>query len=165
MKKIIALLLALCLVASIGTAALAAPSVHKEEPSFPKIPEGAGIEIRFMIDDAVDYVIPTENVIFVSLYDADSLEGSDKEAFLAAYEDVKAIKDQVVKYFFWLDVTDEYQEIPEDEYASFRFICTGKNVKVLVNGEEAEVEALEEENSYLAKLPSFGAVAILCDAE
>ena len=170
MKKIIALALALCLVASLSAVAFAAPSVQKKEVSedvttaLPAIPEGAGIDVCLFADDSVDHVIPEEAVSLVALADADSLEDADKEAFLAAYEDAKNIKDQVVKYFFWLDADGEYKEVPEDQYVAFKFSCKGENIKVLLNGEEVEVVALEG-NDYLAKLPGFGAVAILCDAE
>lgn len=170
MKKFLALVLALCLVASLGAVAFAAPSVQKKEVSedvttaLPAVPAG-GLDVCLFADDSVDHTIPEEAVSLVSLADADSLEAADKEAFLAAFEDAKEIKDQVVKYFFWLSADGENAEIAEGQYAAFKFFSKGENVKVLLNGEEVEVVALEEENGYLAKLPGFGAIAILCDAE
>lgn len=171
MKKILAFALAVCLVVSLGAAAFAAPSVQKKEASedvttaLPVIPEGAEVEICLLADDAAQSVIPAEAVKLVPLAGCDELDEADKEAFLAAYEDAKAIEDQVVKYFFWFGVEEEYKEVPEGDYVSFKFICKGENVRVLLNGEEAEVAALDEENGYVAKLPGFGAVAILCDAK
>ena len=169
MKKFLALVLALAVVCSFGITAFAAGSpvapiyTEKTTSEFP-VPEVAGLDIFKIADDTFVATIPAEDVVLLSVGNADDLSDEDKAAFLKAYDDVKAIEDEIVNYFFWLGVK-EGVEVKEDEYVKFPFNCQGENVKVTVNGEEMEVVATEEANSYYAKLVKLGAVAICSDAE
>lgn len=170
MKKFLAFVLAFAMVCSFSVSAFAASS-PKAEPynpeatsQYPFVPEVSGLVVNKLADDSFVFEIPKEDVILLSVGDADELADEDKAAFLKAYDDVKAIKDEVVNYFFWLGVKEDV-EVKEDEYVKFPFICPGENVKVTVDGEEMEVVAAEETNSYYAKLTKLGAVAICSDAE
>ena len=174
MKKFFSMLLALILVCSLcvsafatspsagGTSAVttaALPVTEEDEDT----PEVKGFAICETATDDVVKEVPADQVKMVPVGEADELEEADKEAFLAAYEDVKKIDDAVVKYFFWLGAPEEYTP-GEGQYFRFIFVCKGENVRVTVNGEEMKVEPVEgKEDTYLAKLTKLGAVAILCD--
>ncbi len=169
MKKLLAVVLVLALFSSFAVYSFAAESPSSSSTSsttpaaFPAQPEEeGGLEIRLLEDDSLVKVIPDEDVTKVDVANADELEDADKEAFLAAYEAVKAVEGKAVKFFFWLDIPEE---LKETEYAKYDFVCEGENVEVTVNGNPMEVVAGDAENSYTAKLTELGAVAILCDAE
>ena len=178
MKKILCVVLALVLVCSLGVSAFAVDSPSKDEtsadttaalPVIAEEEEDEDLEAGFAICDAatddVMTVIPADQVKMVPVDEADSLEDADKEAFLAEYEKVKEIKDKVVKYFFWLQIPEDYT-VDAEHYLRFTFKCKGENVEVTVDGEPMEVVAVEgEADTYFAKLTKLGAVAICCDAE
>ena len=165
MKKVISFALVLVLVLSHSVVAFAAGS--------PKTtPASAGYTTRAVAaagngvglydkDDKLVATVPAADVLNVPVGQANKLADADKDAFLAAYEDAKAVENKVVKYFFWFDVAEQYKT-PDVAYALYNFTCTGENVQVTVNGNPMEVESLGG-ISYAAKLTEFGAVAILCD--
>ena len=117
-----------------------------------------------IVDDSDDTVavVPAEELIIVPVKEADQLSDEDKEAFLAAYEEAKAVKDKLVKYFFWLDVPETYKNVEDFSAFKFTFTCTGDNVVVLVNGKPMKVVKLDG-NKYCAYLTEFGALSILTD--
>lgn len=165
MKKIFAFVLVFALVLGVGVFAFAAPS-----PS--SAGEAGGYTTRtaakknvgmglYNAQDKLIVTVPEDEIINVPVGSADKLDAADKEAFLAAYDAVKDIKDRVVKYFFWLDIPGNYKT-DDVAYAKYPFTCSGKNVEVTVNGNAMEVVS-EGDSSYYAKLTEFGAVAILCD--
>ena len=82
-------------------------------------------------------------------------------ADLFLYEDAQAVEGKVVKYFYWVDVPEDYKT--EDfAWAKYEFKCAGENVEVTVNGNPMEVVHVDGVD-YYAKLTEFGAVAIMCD--
>ena len=115
-----------------------------------------------IVDDSDETVavVPAEELIIVPVKEADQLSDEDKEAFLAAYEEAKAVEDKLVKYFFWLDVPETYKNVEDFSAFKFTFTCTGDNVVVLVNGKPMKVVKLDG-NKYCAYLTEFGAVSIL----
>lgn len=164
MKKFFALMLTLALVCSLGTVAFAGPS-ETVTPPVVVVTENVAKEGGWVIckteTDEVVCEVPDEDVTIVAVNDANTLEEADMEAFLAAYEAVKAIKDIPVQDFFWIDLADGYT-VDADNYLKFRFTSEAEIVRVKVNGNEMAVVAEEEENSYFAKLTELGAVAIIC---
>lgn len=165
MKKLISFLLALTLILSLGLTVFAAGSPSKGETSDTStapqpVTAKKGMEI-FNSDDKKIATVPINAVRKTSVGNANKLSVEDKEAFLAAYEEVKKIEGKVVKYFYWLDIPKQYKT-DGFAYAKYIFTCTGKNVQVQVNGKEMEV-AKTGKYTYEAKLTEFGAVAILCD--
>ena len=166
MKKFVSILLVLVLVLSLSIVASAAGSPTKPSSSgTTAAPVAEETEPAIGLYNGADEEIgevPEDSIIRVEIADADSIEDeADREAFLAAYEEAKAIEGKVVKYFFWLDIPEEFKT-DDFAYALYKFTCTGENVQVLVNGNEMEVEEVEAD-TYEAKLTEFGAVAILCD--
>ena len=141
------MLLALILVCSLCVSAFAADSPGKEESSstttaaLPVIAteeeEEEKFEIRDSATDEVKKVLTRDQVNMIPVGEADKLSDADKEAFLAAYEDSKAVEGVVVKDFFWFDLKGENLE--EGYYVRFPFSCAGENVKLFVNGKEMEV--------------------------
>ena len=185
MKKFLCVLLALALVCSLGVSALAVGSPTKDEAdedvtaALPAVApetvevtkedgtteEALGFALCDAETDAVKGVVPADALELTALDDADDLDDEDAEKFLEEFEKVKALEDKVVKYFFWLDVPEEY-EINGENYLKFVFKCKGENVEVTVDGEPMEVVEVEgEADTYFAKLTKTGAVAITCDAE
>ena len=167
MKKILTFVLVFALVLGVGVAAFAAGS-----PRPAPAPDNGGYTTRtatsggnglelYNAQDKLIATVPDDEVVNLPVGSADKLDDADKEAFLAEYDKVKEIKDQVVKYFFWLDIPENYKTA-DLAYAKYPFTCTGKNVEVTVNGNPMEVVG-EGGASYYAKLSEFGAVAILCD--
>lgn len=113
------------------------------------------------VNDNTIKLVPYEMVIEIQVTQGDRLPPADESIFMAAYEEAKAIQDRVVKYFFWLDVPEEY--IPENfGYGKFEFNCDGENVEVFVNGNPMEVVHVGGED-YFAKLTEFGPVMVVCD--
>ena len=174
MKKVFAFVLAFALVMSLGVVAFAnsspvSPSSSGSDtaavdigfttPMAPAKKEG-GMAL-YNADEKVYATVPAEDVTEVAVGDADKLSAEDKEAFLAAYEDVKAVEGKVVKYFYWVDIPESYKT-DEFAWAKYEFKCTGENVEVTVNGNPMEVVHVDGVD-YYAKLTEFGAVAILCD--
>ena len=124
-------------------------------------------ELTFDVVDANDeavVAIPLSEVTIVPLKAADQLPEKDKEAFLKAYEEAKAVKDKVVKYFFWIDIPESYKSDSNFDSLKFTFTCTGDNVVVLVNGKPMKVVKLDGDK-YAAYLTEFGAISILTDIE
>ena len=171
MKNALALILALAVVLSLGVAAFAAsspegspaeaPKVYYYGPPLDTLKKDAGLLEAYDANDKKIGDIPAEDVTQVVVGDADKLEAADKETFLAAYEEAKAVESKAVKFFYWLQV----KNLPEGcAYVKYPFTCSGENVQVTVNGNEMEVVSLGGDG-YYAKLTEFGSVAILCDAE
>ncbi len=175
MKKVFALVLAFALVLSLGVVAFAANSPSSptsggssstpdngwgEYTTAVAPPAKSGMEIHGA-DNKVVAVVPEDEMTLLGVADADKLDAEDKEAFLAAYEEAKAVEDKVVQYFYWIDIPEDFKT---DGFTWFRydFKCAGKNVEVYVNGHPMEVVHVEGVD-YYAKLTEFGAVAILCD--
>ena len=119
-----------------------------------------------IVDDADETVatVPVEEVVIVPVKEANQLSDEDKEAFLAAYEEAKAVEDKVVKYFFWVDIPETYKNTDDFSAFKFTFTCTGENVVVLVNGKPMKVVKLAN-NKYCAYLTEFGALSVLTDIE
>ena len=165
MKKLVSFLLVVIMVLSLGVTAFAAGSPTKDETSStttaattPTYKKGMGL---FNSDDEKYATVPANAVKKTAVANANKLADEDKEAFLAAYEDAKKVEGKVVKYFYWLDIPEQYKT-DEFAYAEYIFTSTGKNIQVTVNGKEMEVEQIGK-FTYSAKLTEFGAVAILCD--
>lgn len=171
MKKIVSLLLAVALVMGLGITAFAAGSPTSDGnkggngSATTNVPRGNGGKPGMGIynsDDEEIAFVPAGQIKRIAVGNANKLSAEDKEAFLAAYEEAKNIEGKKVKYFYWLDIPEEYKEMDGFAYGKYEFTCTGENVQVTVNGKEMEVEQTGK-NTYFAKLTEFGAVAILCD--
>ena len=124
-------------------------------------------ELTFAVVDAKDEAVaavPVSEVTIVPVKAADQLPEKDKEAFLKAYEEAKAVEDKVVKYFFWVDIPESYKSDSNFDAMKFTFTCTGDNVVVLVNGKPVKLVKLDG-NKYVAYLTEFGAISILTDIE
>jgi hypothetical protein len=160
MKRIVSLLLAAVLLLGLGVTVFAAgsPTGGNGQPKGP-VKKGMGI---YNAEDERIALVPPGQVKKTAVGNAKRLSDADREAFLAAYEEVKKIEDKKVKYFFWLDIPEKYKNMEDFSYAKYEFTCTGKNVQLTVNGKEMEVEKTGK-NTYFAKLTEFGAIAILCD--
>ena len=112
-------------------------------------------------NDKTIKLVPYEMVIEVQVTQGDRLQPDEQDTFTKAYDEAKAIEDRVVKYFFWLDVPEDY--IPADfAYGKFEFNCAGDNVEAFVNGKPMVV-VHESGDDYYAKLTEFGPVMIVCD--
>ncbi len=170
MKKVLVFVLMFVMVLSCGVVALAvnksevAPPTSKDAtaplPKSKSLESDSGLEYYDKEDNLLG-TVPKEQVVVAAVDQANQLPAADKEAFLKVYEDVKAIKDRVVKQFFWLN-TKDFEEPDNLEYYKWEFTCEGENVAVTVNGKDMEVVNVEGAN-YFAKLTELGAVAILCD--
>ena len=173
MKKVFALVLAFALVMSLGVLAFAdekvssptgggsASTVDLGWGTFPvPVPAKKGMEL-YGAEDKVIAVVEEENVIQLPVGQAAELNDEDEEAFLAAYEDAKAVEGKVVKYFYWIDIPEKYKT-DDFTWAKYEFKCAGENVEVTVNGHPMEVVHVDGVD-YYAKLTEFGAVAIMCD--
>ncbi len=174
MKKIVIIALMLALVLSCGAMAFADSSNGSPVPAPP--PSGCGggggaggpatlAHPNFVLDvydgeDKMVEEISKDRIVYAQVGQANLLPKADKEAFLKAYEAVKAIKDKIVKFFFWLGVKD--YKIPAGDYIRYDFTCQGENVQCQVNGKDMEVVHVDGDD-YYAKLTELGAVAILCD--
>lgn len=177
MKKLFSALLVLVMVCSLCVSAFAtSPTAGVTSgDTTAALPETAkegsleDLEAEFEIcdleTDEVKATIPAEDVKLTAVGDADKLDEEASAKFLEVYEDVKKIDDRIVKYFFWLEIPEEYK-VEEGQYLKFVFVCKGENVQVTVDGDEMEVKPVEDKaDTYLAKLTKLGAVAILCDKE
>ena len=166
MKKILAFALMLALVLSCGAVAFAAgsPTPHHKSNNGGGTTSLPAANFELDLYDGTDNKIEEiaqNKIVYAPVGYAGFLLKADREAFLNAYEDVKAIKDKVVKYFFWLDVKGDY-EIPAGDYIRYDFTCQGENVQLQVNGKDMEVVHVDGAD-YYAKLTELGAVSILCD--
>ena len=176
MKKVAIFILMLALVLSCGVMAFADTSNSSPVPTQPPSPSGNGgragggpatlpkANFSLNVYDSSDNLveeISKDRITYAQVGQANLLAKADKEAFLSAYKDVKAIKDKIVKYFFWLDVKGGY-DVPAGDYIRYDFTCKGENVQCQVNGKDMEVVNVEGAD-YYAKLTELGAVAILCD--
>ncbi len=172
MKRFLALFLAAAVVLSFGATAFAAYSPTSGD----NVDEGWGTytvkapaknnELRLVIYDENDEVIAElydDDVKEIAVDDADQLSPEDREAFLAAYEEAKAVEGKVVKYFYWLSISDKYADaLAKAGWIKYFFKCAGENVQMTVNGKEVEVFHIEGVD-YYAKLFELGAIAIYCD--
>ena len=175
MKKFFALVLAFALVMSLGVVAFAAEDVKS-----PVAPSGGGsgvdlgwgqVTTRIVAakkgmdligaDGKVVATVENKDVVQLAVGEADKLAPEDKDAFLAAYEEAKAVEGKVVKYFYWIDIPESFKT-NDFAWVKFEFKCAGENVEVTVNGHPMEVVHVEGVD-YYAKLTEFGAVAIMCD--
>lgn len=182
MKRLLALLLALTLVLSLGVAAFAdeksegadAAKTGVRSPTggdggavsdlgwgeftTPKAPVEEGMEIYNAAGEKIG-IVPAEEVIQLAIGEADKLSPEDKEAFLKAYDEVKTIEDEVVMYFYWLDVPEKYKT---DDAAWFKysFKAPGINVRALINGKPLDVVHVKGVE-YYAKLTELGALTVL----
>ena len=172
MKKVFAIVLAFALVMSLGVTAFAgssgggassASTVDLGWGDFTvakPAPAKKGMEL-YNGEDKLIAVVEEEDIIQLPVGQAAELGAEDEEAFLAAYEDAKAVEGKVVKYFYWIDIPEKYKT--EDfTWAKYEFKCAGENVEVTVNGNPMEVVHVDGVD-YYAKLTEFGAVAIMCD--
>ena len=173
MKKVFALVLAFALVMSMGVLAFAEKDVTSPQgggsastvdldwgPFTVPAPAKKGMEL-YNSEDKLIAVVEEEEIIQLPVGQAAELGAEDEEAFLAAYEDAKAVEGKVVKYFYWIDIPEKYKT--EDfAWAKYEFKCAGENVEVTVNGNPMEVVHVDGVD-YYAKLTEFGAVAIMCD--
>ncbi len=138
MKRIVSLLLAAVLLLGLGVTVFAAGSPTGGNGQ-PKGPAKKGMEI-YNSDDELIAIVPPGQVKKTAVGNAKRLSDADREAFLAAYEEVKKIEDKKVKYFFWLDIPEKYKNMEDFSYAKYEVTGTGKNVQLTVNGKEMEGE-------------------------
>lgn len=166
MKKILAIILAVAAVLSIGAVAFAVSSpVPNPAPVAP-----TEKETEFEVADAdgeTKSTIPAEAVKTTAIDKADSLSEEDAAAFKAAYEEIQNLKDGKVYKFFWLAIDEEaagegFEGLGEDNALLYKFTCPGENVRVTVNSKEMKVENTED-NKYVAYLTEAGAVAVITD--
>jgi len=178
MKKVFALVLAFALVLSLGVSAFAdvksssspttgGDAAVKDEgwgeftTAVPAAPVKMGMEVHDgEHEDKLLAVVPNEELTMLPVDEAAELSAEDEEAFLAAYEEAKAVEGKVVKYFYWIDVPEQYKT--EGAWFRLDFKCAGENVEVTVNGKPMEVVHVDGVD-YYAKLTELGAVAIMCD--
>ena len=172
MKKFFALVLALAVVLSLGVTAFAASPTGGSSSSTVDLGWGAFTTAKapakeaavFAVYDENDEVIaeiPASAVPVIAVGQSDKLDAADEEAFLAAYEDAKAVEGKVVKYFYWIGMPEELEGV-DFAWVRYDFKCAGENVEVTVNGNPMEVVHVDGVD-YYAKLNEFGAVAIMCD--
>ena len=163
MKKIVSFVLVTVLVLGLGVTVLAADSPATDgEPHF-RVCDPLYLELC-NDDDEVIALVPWREVLVYQLRFASRLNDEEEAQFLSEYENAKNIEDKVVKYFYWLNIPDEYKT--EDvAYAKYYFTCIGKNVELTVNGKQMEVLPSDQGGltNYYAKLTEFGAIAIMCD--
>lgn len=170
-KKIFSLVLAFALVMSLGVVAFAASPTGSSSASTVDLGWGEFTVAAPKADKATAQVcdkdgnviaeLKASDVVILTVAEADKLDDADKEAFLAAYEDAKAVEGKVVKYFYWIDIPEEFKT-ENFGWVRFDFKCAGENVEVTVNGNPMEVVHVEGVD-YYAKLTEFGAIAIMCD--
>lgn len=164
MKRIITFLLVLVLLLGLSVTAFADKSPSGGDSSgktTSRYPAASnGLTLYNSKDEEIG-AVPAKDVKKIAVGNAKKLDESDKEAFLAAYEDAKKVEGKIVKYFYWLDIPEKYKT-DDFAYAKYSFTCTGKNVEVTVNGNKMDVEQTGR-YTYAAKLTEFGSVAILCD--
>lgn len=171
MKKFFALVLACAVVLSLGVTAFAASPTGSSSSSTvdlgwgefttAKAPAKAAVFEAYDENDKVVAEVPASSVAEIAVGQADKLDDADKEAFLAAYEDAKAVEGKVVKYFYWIAMPEELEGV-DFAWMRYDFKCAGENVEVTVNGNPMEVVHVDGVD-YYAKLTEFGAVAIMCD--
>jgi hypothetical protein len=172
MKKVLAMILVLAAILSLGVSAFAdgspvAPGSDGGNPDLgwadvtTRVPAAKKEDKLVAYDKDGNVIGEFELGKEVAVGNADKLSEEDKEAFLAAYEDAQNIKDSVVKDFFWLPIPKELENV-DFAYVEYKFYCAGKNVKLFVNGHEMEVDHIKG-NEYKAKLTEFGAIMITCD--
>ena len=142
MKKILAFALMLALVLSCGAVAFAAGSPRPHKKSYDGVVTSlpaANFELDLYdgTDNKIEE-IEKYKIVYAPVGYAGFLLKADREAFLNAYEDAKAVKDHIVKDFFWLDVKGDYEitEIPgwrwargDDYTAGVRFFKTERGAK------------------------------------
>ena len=157
MKKFVSVLLVIAVFMSLGVSALAGGSPVVRD----RTGDNNGIVIYDENDKAIAYV-PESKVIRATIGTADKLSEKDKEAFLAASDEVKNIEDKVVRRFLWLDIPEEYKNLENFAYAKYEFGSMGQNVYLTANGNKMDVVKLGS-GRYFAKLTEFGSLAIISD--
>ena len=174
MKKTIAFFLILAIVLSFSAYAFAESSSPFE---FGYVPQGQsiptqgkpagdpyagipGLLILLMEDDTIYQFVPINQVTNVEYKDASKfLNGKDKEAFSAAYQEAKAVEGGKLRKAYWFNIPDNYT-LDDEHYAKYLFSCDGKDVTVTVNGDPVEVVSVNNRTSYIAKITARGSIAI-----
>ena len=159
MKKCVSFLLVVCVLLSLGVSAMAAGSPVPKPPRTGG--RGSGLRI-YNSEDKLIAVVPWSKVTQLSVGQADQLSAEEKDAFLAAYEEVKNMEGKIVRRFFWLDVPQSYKDLEDFAYARWDFGTRGQNVQLSMNGKDMEVIRLGH-GQYWAKVTEFGALAIISD--
>ena len=159
MKRIVSFFLVALLLLSLGVSAMATSG----SPTTPTHRGGKGSGLRIYNDeDKLIAVVPWSKVTQLSVGQADQLSAEEKDAFLAAYENVKNMDGKIVRKFFWLDVPQSYKDLEDFAYARWDFGTRGQNVQLSMNGKDMEVNKLGH-GQYWAKVTEFGALAIISD--
>ena len=176
MKKTIAFFLILAIVLSFSAYAFA-DTAGSSPYEYGYIPDGQGIPnvgklagdpyagipgllILLMEDDTIYQFVPISQVTNVEYRDAAKfLNGKDKEAFSAAYQEAKAVEGGKLRKAYWFNIPDSFT-LDDEHYAKYLFSCDGKDVTVTVNGEPVEVVSVNNRTSYIAKITARGSIAI-----
>ena len=176
MKKITAVFMILAIVLSFSASAFA-DTAGSSPYEYGYIPDGQGIPsvgkpagdpyagipgllILLMEDDTIYQFVPISQVTNVEYKDASKfLNGKDKEAFSAAYQEAKAVEGGKLRKAYWFNIPDSYT-LDDEHYAKYLFSCDGKDVTVTVNGDPVEVVSVNNRTSYIAKVTARGVVAI-----
>ena len=185
MKKLIALLLALAAVFTLGTSAFAASLDPYGYPSgrtayypdnygydydydydknhdTPAVNPNAnipGLLICLMEDDTLYQFVPIEDVTHVDRKDAQILPTAKRDALLNAVAEAKAKDDAKLRDAYWFEVPDTYT-VDDEHYAKIVFSCKGTDVEVTVNGIPCEVLSVTGGTTYLAKVIDRGVVVV-----
>lgn len=145
--------------------------MHKDDQQGPK---EFSSQVKSVAPDDLDYFfklynkndeligkVPVSEATRLGVRDVNSLKPEQREAFLKEYENVKNIKDKVVRYFFWFDIPDNYKT-DDLAYLAYYFNCSGENPAVTVNGQSMEVVPVVG-NEYMAKIADFGSTSFVQD--
>ena len=174
MKKLIALLLALAAVFTLGTSAFAMAIIDNygniiyvddndvpPETGEPVNPNAniPGLLICLMEDDTVYQFVPIEDVTHVDRKDAQALPTAKRDALLNAVAEAKAKDDAKLRDAYWFEVPDTYT-VDDEHYAKIVFSCKGTDVEVTVNGIPCEVLSVTGGTTYLAKVIDRGVVVV-----
>ena len=174
MKKLIALLLALAAVFTLGTSAFAMAIIDNygniiyvddnyvpPEPGEPVNPNAniPGLLICLMEDDTLYQFVPIEDVTHVDRKDAQTLPTAKRDALLNAVAEAKAKDDAKLRDAYWFEVPDTYT-VDDEHYAKIVFSCKGTDVEVTVNGVPCEVLSVTGGTTYLAKVIDLGVVVV-----
>ncbi len=174
MKKLIALLLALAAVFTLGTSAFAMAIIDNygniiyvddnyvpPETGEPVNPNAniPGLLICLMEDDTLYQFVPIEDVTHVDRKDAQALPTAKRDALLNAVAEAKAKDDAKLRDAYWFEVPDTYT-VDDEHYAKIVFSCKGTDVEVTVNGIPCEVLSVTGGTTYLAKVIDRGVVVV-----
>ena len=175
MKKLIALLLALAAVFTLGTSAFGAFSYpgaayddydydydysnNRETPAVDPKANIPGLLICLMEDDTLYQFVPIEDVTHVDRKDAQKLPAAKRDALLDAVAEEKAKDDAKLRDAYWFEVPSNYT-VDDEHYAKIVFSCKGTDVEVTVNGVPCEVLSVTGGTTYLAKVIDLGVVVV-----